>query len=351
MRDTTVGKPIRTYDANGNWKDWSTDKLVGERKNYLEGWDCGAGVENLCIDMDGEVWSATCRVGGKLGNIWEDFTVPTDWVKCNRKTCSCGADLFIPKVSPGTSREVLRKTNGMPTEVSKKTDADGAFVGMERTHASTLKQVYWEISRRCNYDCNYCWPWIHNNTDAHKSLSQLMRATQLLEEKFIKGAAVNFIISGGEPTANPAFLDWMRYLNTCGHHISLHSNGSRKPEYYEELINYGDLNLSVHFDFYERDKFVKVVEAVVKKKVEVQNRRVGHLEVKMMMSPKDRQEALLLEGLLKEIPDFSSYCTWSFVPIRGSLENKTAEPTLDAGQEVMEGYTEEDFKLFGIGNN
>jgi MoaA/NifB/PqqE/SkfB family radical SAM enzyme len=218
---------------------------------------------------------------------------------------------------------------------------------MERTHASNQKQIYWEIGRRCNYDCAYCWPWIHNNTDPHKPLEDLMRATHLIEEKFIRGGKVNFIISGGEPTANKDFLDWLRYLNACGHHVSLHSNGSRKPEYYREIIHYGDLNLSVHFEFYNRDKFIKVVQAITEEKVKARNQGVGHLEIKMMMPPKDRDEALLLESLLKEIPEFTNYCTWAIVPIRGSLENKNATPGSASGQEIMEGYTEADFLLFG----
>ena len=45
----TPGKPIRTYNQDGQWRDWSTDELVGNRMNYLKNWKCGAGVENLFI--------------------------------------------------------------------------------------------------------------------------------------------------------------------------------------------------------------------------------------------------------------------------------------------------------------
>jgi organic radical activating enzyme len=345
--DYTPGKPIRTYASDGQWRDWSTDELVGAKLNYLTGWKCGAGVDSLFIDMDGYVWTASCRVGGKLGSVWDDFDVPGDWIDCDKNVCSCGADLFIPKTATIEFRSLLRKNLGMPSDGSLLNTELTEFVGMERTHASTQKQIYWEIGRRCNYDCSYCWPWIHNTTDPHKPLEDLMKATHLIEKKFTKGESVNFIISGGEPTTNKDFLDWLRYLNTCGHHVSLHSNGSRKPDYYQEIIHYGDLNLSVHFEFYDRARFVKVVEAVAREKSAHGNHGVGHLEVKFMTAPHNVQETLSLEEELKALPYFTDYCTWAIVPIRGGLNNKNSAPNSGSGSEIMEGYTKEDYILFG----
>ena len=347
-KDFTPGKPIRTYAENGAWRDWSTDELVGAKLNYIQGWKCGAGVDNLFIDMDGFVWTASCRVGGRLGNVFEDFTVPDNWIDCKRNVCSCGADLFIPKTQNIEFKPLLRKGQGLEPQNELRDNTQVEFVAMERTHASTQKQVYWELGRRCNYDCSYCWPWIHNNTDPIKPLEDLMKAAALIESKFTKGEAVNFIISGGEPTVNKDFLDFLRYLNAMGHHVSLHSNGSRLPDYYREIIHYGDLNISVHFEFYRREKLVKVIEAIAEEKSKF--RGIGHLEVKFMMAPHDREEALSLEEELKLLPHFTDYCTWAFVPIRGGLDNKTSEPTQGSGSEVMDGYTEQDYVLFGDRN-
>ncbi len=341
----TPGKPIRTYAADGAWRDWSTDELVGAKLNYLPDWKCGAGVDSLYIDMDGYVWTASCRVGGQLGNVFDDFSIPTEWIDCNKKSCSCGADLFIPKTSKIEFQPLLRRSAALPTQIDKRNDNLTEFVAMERTHASAQKQVYWELGRRCNYDCSYCWPWIHNKTDRHKTLAELMAATRNIEEKFTKGEEVNFIISGGEPTVNKDFLDWLRYLNACGHHVSLHSNGSRTPDYYREIVHYGDLNLSVHFEFYNREKFVQVVSAIVDEKVK--NGAIGHLEVKFMMAPHNREETLLVEEALKAIPNFVNYCTWAVVPIRGSLDNNSTLPDKASGSDIMIGYTKEDYILFG----
>ncbi len=68
--------------------------------NKFEGWKCYAGVESLMINWDGEVHRATCRVGGSLGNIYTGtFLKPVDPVTCDRKFCTCAADIPITKVS------------------------------------------------------------------------------------------------------------------------------------------------------------------------------------------------------------------------------------------------------------
>ena len=92
--DITPGRPLRAYDENSHFSDFSTDDLVGKRLNAFEGWLCGAGTESLYVNMDGEIFGASCKMGGKLGNIYEDFDIPEKWVTCSFKLCTCGADLY-----------------------------------------------------------------------------------------------------------------------------------------------------------------------------------------------------------------------------------------------------------------
>lgn len=66
--------------------------------NQFQGWSCNAGIESLMIDQDGEVYRATCRVGGTLGNIYnEKFTIPNEWITCTRKFCTCESDIPLTK--------------------------------------------------------------------------------------------------------------------------------------------------------------------------------------------------------------------------------------------------------------
>jgi hypothetical protein len=103
--------------------------------------------------------------------------------------------------------------------------------------------------------------------------------------------------------------------------------------------------LSVHYEFYDRARFVKVVEAVAHEKATTDG--CGHLEIKFMMAPNNREETLQLEEELKALPHFKEWCTWAVVPIRGTLENKNIQVGTGAGSEVMDGYTKEDYILFG----
>lgn len=67
--------------------------------NKYKDWTCNAGIESLMINWDGDVHRATCRVGGSLGNIYEDtFLQPVEPVICDRNFCTCAADIPITKV-------------------------------------------------------------------------------------------------------------------------------------------------------------------------------------------------------------------------------------------------------------
>jgi organic radical activating enzyme len=333
--DFTPGKPLRAYAEDGTWRDFSTDELVGQKLNGFLDWQCGYGVDSIFVNPDGVIYGATCKAGGILGNIYEDFELPISWQRCPQQLCTCGSDLFIPKARTHSQAALLRRSQDLPTQAPLRDDTLQHMVALERTHAANQKQVYWEIGRRCNYDCSYCHPIIHNMTDRHKTLDELLTATKKVQAKFIGTARCNWIISGGEPTANPALLDWCRYINSFGYKLSMHSNGSRKPDYYQELIKYGDLNLSAHYEFWRTEHFLDVIRAITDTKVAAQNQGVGHLEVKLMMKPGTGDQTLDFEARMRAIPEFVNYCTWAVVPVR--LHSS----------EVMPGYSNSETAMFG----
>lgn len=72
--------------------------IIKQHLNQFKGWTCNAGLESLMINWDGEVHRATCRVGGSLGNIYENtFIVPSEPVICTRDWCTCAADIPLTK--------------------------------------------------------------------------------------------------------------------------------------------------------------------------------------------------------------------------------------------------------------
>jgi MoaA/NifB/PqqE/SkfB family radical SAM enzyme len=66
--------------------------------NQYKGWSCNAGIESLMINWDGDVHRSTCRVGGSLGNIYNNsFSAPNEPTICDRNFCTCAADIPITK--------------------------------------------------------------------------------------------------------------------------------------------------------------------------------------------------------------------------------------------------------------
>jgi len=378
--DFTPGKPLRIYDKDGNWKDFNNEKLVGDKLHHFRGWKCGAGTLSMHVGFHGEVTvgSYSCKWGSKrkqtvkeivarshgkelalknehdvtiLGNVFDDFELPTGWITCEQKECICGADLFIPKAKTKKDLDLLRKTQYLYTDFSKQTKKDFEIVAMEKSFLPGYKkQIYWDLSLACNYACSYCWQ--HDKKEKYNSYEQLMEATHKIEDKFIKGERCNFAISGGEPTFQPGYMDWIKYLFNKRYYVSSHSNGSNKPEVYKELIHYTDLNISVHFEFYKSERLLKVLDAITQEKVKSSNKGVGHLEVKLMFRPGIKEELLRFERQIHQIPNFTEYCTLSIVPLVGPYKYTPDESYFNEKEyDIIEKYyTDEDKELFGDRN-
>lgn len=79
-------------------------------------------------------------------------------------------------------------------------------------------QVTWDLGRRCNYDCSYCPAHRHDNFSPHATLEELKKNVDFLYEyidtymeyRDYKNASISF--TGGEPTVNPHFIPFIKYL-------------------------------------------------------------------------------------------------------------------------------------------
>ncbi|NQY99693.1 MAG: radical SAM protein [Bdellovibrionales bacterium] len=130
--------------------------------------------------------------------------------------------------------------------------------------------VSWILGRFCNYSCSYCWPYAHSNKPDHRPV-ELVKGT--IDE--IKRQATNrgfrsfhFSFSGGEPTANPKFLDIishyasdrdkMNYLST---HMT--SNCSPSIKWYKRYVEATkeldrvSITASYHSEFAKKDIFAE----------------------------------------------------------------------------------------------
>lgn len=114
-------------------------------------------------------------------------------------------------------------------------------------------QVTWDIGRRCNYDCSYCPPHRHDNFSEHFSLDALIKtATNLFEyirlyNKYRGYKKVSICLTGGEPTINPDFIPFIKYLREtydnefkdefkCG--LAVTTNGAMSEKVAQALLKY-----------------------------------------------------------------------------------------------------------------
>ena len=355
MPRANPGRPVRAYLPKDLYTDFSTEELIASELNKFKGWKCSAGLESICIDFDGEILGASCGskypdgAYGKYGNIFEDFTLPSEWLTCAQDFCSCGADILIPKAKDEKSidRLALHKNTGKEDHPAEKWDQ---FVGVERTFATEYKQVFWELGRRCNYDCSYCDPYIHNDYEQHKDLNTLINASVRVIEEFGKGRPIAFSISGGEPTVNPDFLEWVKFLKYQGHRVSVHTNGSRQASYHKELISLCDINLSVHFEFYNEEKLLEVIDTIIREIIlrKIALLPVGHLEVNLMFLPSARDEIERLQERIWALDNFANCATLVVMPLRGHESIDNFSSTSKQGDKLINDYEPKDLQVAGL---
>ena len=101
--------PMRFETPNGEYDIYSTPEILAKGLNNWQGWHCYAGLENLVIDMEGNIRRAWCQSSGvSIGNILTGFSFPDRPVVCSVTNCHCGFDMMCTKVRPGNAAEKSR---------------------------------------------------------------------------------------------------------------------------------------------------------------------------------------------------------------------------------------------------
>ncbi len=75
----------------------SAHRYISDGTNRWKGWRCYAGVEQIVIDTNGQIWRAWCLEGGSLGFIEDYVELPTEPIICNRDYCHCNFDIMCTK--------------------------------------------------------------------------------------------------------------------------------------------------------------------------------------------------------------------------------------------------------------
>lgn len=308
-------KALILANSSGEFEALSAEEAMGKRVNNWKGWRCSAGVDNIHVTPDGNIWSATCKVGGYLGNVYDDyFKIPDEWVACTKEWCMCGSDMRLRKARTLEFKEKTYEPHPS-NRVERISSVDWIAPFHFEAHRDWPKTITWDLQRRCNFSCSYCHPAISNNYEAHKSWGSLKHATDLIFECFAKGQMVKWVFTGGEPTLNPAYLDLVKYIRSFGHMIHTQSNGSRGPAYFSELIEYSCVGLSLHFESLNEARFIETCRAVIGKKSEHEEASKLWFGVRLMVPPGRGADAMRIRDELLAIPRFAEFSTLNMSPL------------------------------------
>jgi len=302
---------------------WSVEEALAARVNGWKNWLCAAGSENLHITADGNLFTATCREGGFLGNVFEGkMSLPSEWITCTKEWCMCGADMQLRKAR--SASELNAAQGALPAEMIASSIGEkiqhaksGTWVAPAQyeAHRHFPKSITWDISRRCNYSCSYCHPSVSNQYDSHHSAKTLIEAIDRVNKRFCKGVKTKWVITGGEPTVNPAFMEAVERINGHGHLIHVQSNGSRGASYMRELIRKACVGLSCHLEADATDRFIETCAAIIDEKTA--NEEAGRMwfGVRVMVGPGRLNEAHEIRKRLLEIPAFEANGFINFSPL------------------------------------
>ena len=190
---------------------------------------------------------------GYIGNIYDKLVFDDiSWVKCPFDSCGCGADVFLSKIkdekyldSLAVSKHGYEGQNRTKKNFVKNIDDS---VSMELNFPINY-QVLWDLGRRCNYNCNYCWNGVHSPTEKHHSYDVIKGTIKKIINDWARNNEVRWNFGGGEPTIHPNFLDIVKFLKENNQWVMLVSNGSRENNYWKELRKYcNSVLFSAHFE-------------------------------------------------------------------------------------------------------
>jgi organic radical activating enzyme len=407
MDDINTNKQLRFYDSTEKYIRLSVDETIARGLNQWQGWQCSAGVRALYIDFDGNLWicnTASSKLDrfnfdewrallkqhkpenptdewwpiqnamgleyrktkqafkkildnteenkklypGFLGNIFEGYDLPKFWFKCPWESCGCGADVIVSKAKSTMYKTVLSVTNnnweGKESTLADVVETISDPVAVEMNFPIPY-QILWDIGRRCNYDCSYCWTSFHNRSDDHKDFNLLKETADNLIDNWAMGSSIRWNFGGGEPTLHPKFLEFLKYLKDKNQWIMLTSNGTRDHKYWSVASQYlNSINLSAHFDGLtdekDEDRFVRNIEVICK---HFDDHDDDHwLEIKLMAPPQYIDRALKLRDKIKSLGTLDK--PGANGRIKGMLSLVPIRSIGDSG--ILVNYTEEQLNLF-----
>jgi MoaA/NifB/PqqE/SkfB family radical SAM enzyme len=124
-------------------------------------------------------------------------------------------------------------------------------------HANNIEPdvvlVNWNLGKRCNYDCSYCSPHVHDWVSPHHPIEHVRDfVTQVNNWSVSQNKTFNLSITGGEPFVHPdiiAILRTIRQASAFKDQLVVITNGSMPLKLYQQSLEYlTHLTISLHLE-------------------------------------------------------------------------------------------------------
>ena len=294
---------------------------IGERNNkYYKDFLNNTESWRWRADKDSQAW-------GLLGSIYTDWKAPTDWLRCPYSSCGCGADVILSKGKDSNAVNNLHVTNHQHRGQDMGTEGDIVDDAGVEMNFPIVHQILWDITRRCNYDCSYCWPSVHNNMEPHHKYDNILRTINKAIDEWSEGDEIRWNFGGGEPTMHPQFMKILETLHGRQQWVLVTTNGSRSTKFWSEAVQYiNSINMSAHFgsmDLYpgNEERFIENCALIID-----YHKRVDKdhwLEIKLMTPPGFLDRAVEFRNKIQDLglndkgANGRQIGAISLVPIRG----------------------------------
>lgn len=101
--------------------------------------------------------------------------------------------------------------------------------------------TYCALNYTCNHHCLFC-PCGKNKLKREKSILGILEFQKYIHQICSNGNIKSITLSGGEPTLNPNFIDFLKILSKTDLHVGVLTNGDfyNRDEVFHEIIKYSN---------------------------------------------------------------------------------------------------------------
>jgi organic radical activating enzyme len=239
----------------------------------VQNWVCNTGnyVYNLIMDEQSFVSNTICRAIDDYP-ITDIKTLPKfnrEYAVCPRENCYCGMDIGIPKGRTiehiVNLKQEFNKIENINTIPWYDNETILAF-GLSDFLTNRMVHVDWFLGKRCNFDCAYCSPTIHDNYSQYPSFNKLIDHYNYLTDTITTNEKnkkiVSYIFGGGEPTLIPEYLKFLEHIKRdtrFDSEIRTLTNLTGNSHNLYKLNQLSEITFSVHLA-YMTEKFILKIE-------------------------------------------------------------------------------------------